>query len=909
MSKVKTIAVLAVLGLLLLAAYMAPRFVDQNSLRAWVAPQLQHALRQDVAIGGAIDFVLLPRPMVQVRQISVSRENQKIAEIPEIEATLKLWPLLTGKLVPDQLVLSRPDIHLDALSAAKAPLPLAPLAAAGQSAAPAEAPATAAAFKNFTPRDIGRVVIEKGTLSLSGLTLSQVDLKIVTGDDSLSLSGRVGAGRTGVQIDGDAHWLDGRLQATSLALRVDGGAVLRWTGQGDPQSTDHPLIGKLTGRVEDPASLLGERAPPVPLGLSAGLTIRPGSVDAADVVLSVGDADFRGDGHYIAGDVPRGALHLHAATLDLAKMPSATAKPAAVPTAPAEVVLPPAPALTPPTASEPRQKLPFLRDVSLELALSADQILWRGKILQDAKLSLAAVNGELAVNQAEVTLPGNSQLSLIGSITEDSRFNGSFEAKSDDFRQLLHWADLDPSRVPADRLRSARLAGRVKGDFGEITLEGVRLKLDSSVLDLSATIRPGPRPAMGLTFALDSLNGDAYWPAVAPPPAPEPAATQALENAGLAAPPPNLKDQGIGFDAEVHGHIGHLIWRGQSVSEVVLDTTFTKEGITVRNLTAGDLAGSQASVTGAVSRTEIGWRIDHAKAVLHSRDIGRTLRTLGVEMPIDGQADLSADLSGLWAQPSMAVTAPVLNFGKVWLDHVAVNVALPPGRVVFDHLTAGLYGGQLTGEGSIARDGSPSNLHLALANAQMKKALLEVADIGLADGDLAAEINLTSSGKPAEMKANLTGTGSLSVKNGTIKGFDLKAANDKLKGKEGIGGLLALLQAGVTGGDTHFSSLTGTAKAEKGVIVTNDLKLDADGGDATGAANINLPADTIDAHADFHFANAHDAPPLTMRLQGSLQSPHRYLDVKPLQQWLADHGVKTGKPKDVLKSLLQGLTK
>ena len=909
MSKFKIIAAVAALCALVLGAWLAPRFVDQNSLRAWIAPQLQRALRQEVTIGGAIDFAVLPRPMVQVRQIIVGPADHKTADIPEIEATLKLWPLLFGRLEPDQLVLSRPDIHLDGVSLPKAPSSMSPVAPAAPSAAPAKAPATAAAFKNFTPRDIGRVVIEKGTLVLPGLTLSPVDLKIVTSDDTLTLSGRIGTGQTGVQVDGDVHWLDGQLQASNLALRVDGGAVLRWTGQGDPLSADHPLIGKLTGHVQDPAVFFGEWAPPVPVALSGDLTAKPGQVDAANLVLSVGEADFHGDGHYGAGDTPNVALHLHAAMLDLAKLPpSSPAKPA--PAAPAVVPAPPPPALVPSPPPQPHGSLPFLRDASLQLSVTVDQILWRGKILQDAKLDMTSLNGEVAVNQAELTLPGNSQLSLVGVIDQETRLAGSFEAKSDDLRELLRWADLDPSHVPADRLRAARLAGHLKGDFDEITLEGVRLKLDSSVLDFSAAIRPGARPAMGLNFVLDSLNGDAYWPVVSPLSESGPAAPPVLDSAGLAPPPPPApKKSGIGLDAEVHGRVGHLIWRGQTVSDVALDASFAADGIAVRSLTAGDLAGAQASGSGTVSHTETGWRIDHGKATLHSREIGRTLKTLGVELPLDGQADLTADLNGLLYQPTIAVTAPLLNLGKAYLDHVAVTLSLPSGRVVFDHLTAGLYGGQLTGEGSIARDGSPSTLHLQLANAQMKKALLEVADIGLADGEMSGRIDLDTVGKPSEMEANLAGTGSIAVKNGTIHGFDLKAANDKLKGKEGVGGLLALLAAGVTGGDTHFSSLTGTAKADHGVIVANDLKLDAEGGDATGVANINLPADTIDAHADFHFANAHDAPPLTMRLQGALHSPHRYLDVKPLQQWLADHGVKTGKPKDVLKSLLQGLTK
>jgi uncharacterized protein involved in outer membrane biogenesis len=911
MSKFKFLALGFTLTLLLVLAYAGPGRIDQARLRAWVAPELERALRQGVSIDGAIDLALLPRPMVKVRQVKVTTGGKLIADMPEIEANLKLWPLLMGKLEPDSLVLSRPDIHLEALPAQAPQTAAIPAPGPAPEAAPAQ-PAVPAKSGVGVPRAIGRVVIEKGSLTLpeiggQKLHLAPVDLQIVTADDSISISGRVMAAQTGMQIDGDAHWLDGLLQSTALTLRVDGGAVLHWSGQGDPLSADHPVSGKLSARLDDPATLLGDM-PAVPVGLAGDLTVKPGQVEATNLLLSIGDAELRGAGHLDEGDMPHATLTLHAATLDLRKgaPPPKLAAPIAAPQ------VPPPPALAPPAKSPEaptaKQSFPLLRTASVELYLSADQILWRGQVLQDAKLALTAANGEVTLNQAVVTLPGNSQVSLVGSVVDGPRCDGAFEAKSDDLRALLRWANLDPAQVPRDRLRSVRLAGHVQGDLAQITLDGVRIKADSSQIDLSAAIRPGPRPSVGVTFAIDQLNADAYWRAAPTAVPPAPAVPLAAD---LPQPVPvPVKNPDFGIDAEIHGKVGRLSWHGQTAQDLALDIALSPEGALVRSVTVADLAGAQASLSGMLSRGPEGFRIEHGKASLHSHDIARTGRMLGVNLPFEGQADVSAEISGPLESPALVLTAPMLTLGKTWFAPVSVDVSLPPGKLAFDHLTAGLYGGQLTGQVSLATDGGASSLHLALAGAQMKKALLEAADMGLADGEMSGEANLTATGSSdAAIKASLAGTISVAVKNGQIKGFDLKAANDKLSGKEGIGGLLALLSAGLTGGETHFSSLTASAKADHGVIVSNDIALIAEGGDAKGAATVNLPADTIDSHVDFRFANAHDAPPLTMRMQGSLQSPHRYLDVKPLQQWLADHGIKTGKPKDVLKGLLQGLVK
>lgn len=903
MSKFKFLALVVGLAVLVIAAYAGPSFIDQTRLRAWVAPELEHALRQGVTINGAIDVALLPRPMIKARQVHVVRQEQTLADIPEIEARLKLWPLLTGRLVPEALVLSRPEIHLDVLASTQPPAPPpagAPADPALEPAPHADSPAKAGLG---VPRAIGRVVVEKGVLILPDIAgrtirLTAVDLKLSAEDAQLAISGRFMAGQTGMQVDGDARWLDGQLQTTSLSLRADGGGTLRWTGQGDPFSAEHSLAGRLAMRLGDPVTLLDGGAPAQPLALTADLALKQGGVEAKNIVFSVGDTDFKGEGQFAAGDVPHGSLSLHAVALDLDKL--APSAPAASP-----VALPPPPALAP-QPKQPRKPILLLRQVSLEFSLAVDQLVWRGKVLQDAHLALQAGNGEITLTQATVTLPGNSQVSLVGTVADGPHFDGSFEAKSDDLRQLLAWARIDPSRIPPDRLRAVRLAGQVKGDLDQILIEGVRARIDSSQLDLSAAIKPAPRPAIGVTFAVDSLNGDAYWPQNRPAAAAEPSGA---EVAGLAPPPAPEPARDSGIDAEIHGRIGRLAWRGQTANDVALDLTLAPDATIIRSLTAADLGGAHVALSGTLPKGA--GLIENGKASLHTHDIARTGRQFGIDLPFQGQADLSADISGPLSSPAIALTAPLLTMGKTWFEHVAVNLSLPPGRLAFDHLTAGLYGGQLTGDATLARDGGASTMHLSLAGAQMKKALVETAEIGLADGDLSGEASFTSSGRgSAELKANLAGDLSLAVKNGTIRGFDLKAANDQLKGgKPSMTGLLTLLSAGVTGGDTSFSSLTGTAKADHGIIVSNDLSLVADGGDTKGTATINLPADTIDAHADFRFANAHDAPALTMRLSGSLESPHRFLDVKLLQQWLSEHGVKTGKPKDVLKGLLKGLTK
>jgi hypothetical protein len=622
-------------------------------------------------------------------------------------------------------------------------------------------------------------------------------------DAALSLSG------DSILLKGHAQWRD--LGFALAASSGPGGreAAVHFDHGGEialrlPQTPAAP--GRLSVKLPDLAAL-DARLPAIPASATADLQWQEDDIAADNLQAVVGDVDWHGKARVTPSTGPRVELSLRSTLADLDRL-----KNPAVALAPAALALVPG--------------------IAAEVGIGIDQMIWRGKALQDVRLSLQSVHGETSIRSANVTLPGNSEVALAGTIAAGPRLEGSFEAKSDDLRQLLRWAGIEPEGVPADRLHVARLAGDVKASADEISLERVRLKFDSSLLDLSATYRPGPKPALGLSFALDSLNADAYWPqkrkSAVPPPIPaeggaaQPAAASAL-------------------DADVSGRIGRLSWRGAVARDLALAARWNGESMDAKGLSA---------------------------------------------------------------------SAATLDFGKTRLDSVKADLAFAGDRVSFDHLSASLYGGELSGAGTLVPDSGAFTLHLALAQAQMRQALLDAADIGLADGVLEGETDLASAGHvPAELQAHLNGSARLSVRDGLIRGFDLKAADRALAEKPGIGGLIALLQAGLTGGATRFSLLSGSARITDGVIVSDDLKLQADGGFAAGAARVDLLGDSVDAHADFRFQSAADAPPLVMRLTGPLQSPRRFLDVKPLQQWLAEHGVKGAKPKDVLKGLLQGLVK
>jgi uncharacterized protein involved in outer membrane biogenesis len=285
--------------------------------------------------------------------------------------------------------------------------------------------------------------------------------------------------------------------------------------------------------------------------------------------------------------------------------------------------------------------------------------------------------------------------------------------------------------------------------------------------------------------------------------------------------------------------------------------------------------------------------------------------------PLDLSALNAAD--GTLSLRARTVTA------KGWrLDDAVLKADLQNGTATIETLSGRLLGGDLTATGKLSGTATPAlALHLRVQGADLGAARLSAAGMSVTQGRLDAEARFATSGRSSQdMAARLDGDAALTVRDGVLDGFDLPAINRQMGNLRNLGSILGVAQAGMSGGRTPFSKLAGTFRAENGVVVTRDLKLEAEGGGASADSSVNLPGWSTDTRIAFHLATAPQVP-VAFKLEGGLENPRKIIDLNAIQHFLVSQGLGKGlraeepansdQPrekntgKNILKGLLKGL--
>lgn len=276
------------------------------------------------------------------------------------------------------------------------------------------------------------------------------------------------------------------------------------------------------------------------------------------------------------------------------------------------------------------------------------------------------------------------------------------------------------------------------------------------------------------------------------------------------------------------------------------------------------------------------------------------------------------DTSGLSAlDADLTAKLEAIVYGSYVVDNAELAAKLKDGVLDVSRLAGGMFGGSFEMTAQVAdRETPAAAVTVKVRDADVRKAATAAAGSDTVSGILTYDTDLKTQGASEfELVSTLAGNGSFSVRDGVVKGFDLKAFSDQLKALDRAPDFVQLAQRSLSGGETSFTALTGSYTVSKGVLRSNDVKLQAEAATGDATAVVELPPRQLDVRSKFRLAEHPNAPPVGVRLTGPLDNPRKIFEIEEMQayviQRLVERGAlrqfdKNGKVQELLKGLSGG---
>ena len=247
-------------------------------------------------------------------------------------------------------------------------------------------------------------------------------------------------------------------------------------------------------------------------------------------------------------------------------------------------------------------------------------------------------------------------------------------------------------------------------------------------------------------------------------------------------------------------------------------------------------------------------------------------------------------LAGLQGQIGITA-ARVLAGGTPFLGPVAATLSLGPGKLALALARASLAGGNLQGDfqgdfqGNFQRNPATDSRDAPAFSLNITAAGLKADALGLPfpfplaliNGRIDGTAALTATGYGLDAWiATLGGGASLIVKDGTIRGVDLRAISQALSGQ---GRRAGSLRAACLSGGTAFAQLGLAGNFRNGLYTLTSAGLQSRWGSARASGSIDLPRLDLDLHMTLLPAIA-NPPSIGLALGGRWAAPRRTLVLK-----------------------------
>jgi len=534
---------------------------------------------------------------------------------------------------------------------------------------------------------------------------------------------------------------------------------------------------------------------------------------------------------------------------------------------------------------------PFESLLATEIDLAADlrveRLGYGGIAVRDARVDLGLVPGMLTLRRLAVADLAGARLDARGVVGPRST-DLTLAVTAANMAGLFRLAGIDPP-LPPERLGAVSLEANLKGTLADLVV-AARLGAVGGTADLKGRAELAGAPGFDLDFTVTHPEVGRLLSVFSPSYRPRAGMLGAGSLAGTA------KGGIARFD------IGNLRIKAGPASAagtltVRLDGPRPHVGI---DLAAGEIAIDPFLPAARSAALQPRIRLADASGALtplapvqmapvQMAPVQMAQAAFGrwSAVPIDWSA-----LRGIDA--SIAFKAEALAYQSLRLVKMDAAAGLVDGVLDLSRLSGGFWGGSLDGRARLdAREMPRVTLDLRIAQARLGEAdLMSGEGFGVSEGiaDIVAAYGARGASAAALVRS-LAGKAEIKVSDGVLSGLNLRAISDRLKRIDQGTDLIALAQAGLSGGATSFRSLTGTFIADGGVIRSDDLKLTADTAAGDGVATIDLPAWNIQSRTQFRLVEHSNAPAVGLRLEGPLDKPRRIIETDALQRYLVQRGV------------------
>ncbi len=654
----------------------------------------------------------------------------------------------------------------------------------------------------------------------------------VTGSVRMAVDALVYRGQVVRQILVNAEMADGRIKLSQGIALLPGGSDVSLTGAltsaapgGEPRFAGR--IEAASDNLRAALNWLGADVTAVPADRLRRMSLI-GGIEATPDRLTLSDVDLRVDVSRATGGIAVALRERPAFGIGLAvdKLNVDAYWPRGVSAGEAGK----SEAASPPSNDDPAAGSPgapaFLDTVDANLDLRLGSLTARGVTARNLRLDATLQSGAVVLREAAVADLAGSSARLSGAVAGLSTvptFDGTVQVSVPDTARLAKTLGIESDAFV--RLNAFEVSGTLKGSVRDVSFD-MALQAAGGRLGLAGAAQPiAAEPSFDVAVT-------AVYPSLA---------KLARALTGDVRLDPGLG--GLDLKARVAGTAKRF---------AVNDLSGQIGPTEVSGSLGADLSGARPAVTvdlvtGVLPLAGLMAPVAGGKSV----GAGASRRT--VQSKTGRWSTTPIDLSALKAvDAEVKLRAAALVADAVRLDTATIDAALSDGVLDLRKLTGTFYGGALSVSGKIiAGDGVQAGLAVTAIEMDLGRLLQDVAKTDRVSGPLDLNASLTAQGKSeAELVNSLAGkgdlAGTLTVKRKAeeeVGALVLGILGKKIKEIRGLTDTTNVLFNAFAGTP---AALKGTFTVEKGIIRTNDTKLDGREATALTLGNIDLPAWRID---------------------------------------------------------------